>query len=127
MTDGATFLCRLDDIQEGRSQGVAPNARGRDRILLVRQGGRVYGYVNTCPHYDRAPMAWKKDEFLNGDRSRILCAAHGALFRIEDGVCEVGPCLGQALTRVEVIIQDGAVYGVNVHQELGAHASDQLQ
>ncbi|MBZ0129154.1 MAG: Rieske (2Fe-2S) protein [Rhodobacteraceae bacterium] len=111
------FLCQLDEIEEGRSKGVAPNRRGRDRILLARRDGEVYGYVNTCPHYDRAPMAWKKDEFLNADGTRIMCASHGALFRIEDGVCEVGPCLGQVLRRVDVFIREGAVYGVNLPEE----------
>ncbi|MHA7888807.1 Rieske (2Fe-2S) protein [Roseicyclus sp.] len=105
-----TFLCRLDDIPEGGARGALPNARGRDGVVLLRRGGRVYAYVNNCPHYDRAPLGWRKDEFLNGDGTRILCAAHGALFRIEDGVCEIGPCLGQALTPLPVRIEGGAVF-----------------
>lgn len=108
---GVTPLCRLDDIAPGGSKGALPNHRGRDRVLLVRQGERVYAYVNNCPHYDRAPLGWKRDAFLNGDGTRIMCAAYGALFRIEDGVCEIGPCLGQALTRLRVEIrQDGVVW-----------------
>lgn len=105
-----TLLCRLDDIPEGGARGVLPNVRGRDGVVLLRRGRQVYAYVNNCPHYDRAPLGWRKDEFLNGDGSRILCAAHGALFRIEDGVCEIGPCLGQALTPVAVRVEGGAVY-----------------
>ena len=105
-----TRLCRLEDIPEGGARGVLPNARGRDGVVLLRRGGQVYAYVNNCPHYDRAPLGWRKDEFLNGDGTRILCAAHGALFRIEDGVCEIGPCLGQALTPVPLRIEGGAVF-----------------
>ncbi|MCU0905849.1 MAG: Rieske (2Fe-2S) protein [Rhodobacteraceae bacterium] len=105
-----TFLCRLDDLPEGGARGVLPGRRGRDRVVLLRRAGRVFAWVNNCPHYDRAPLGWRKDEFLNGDGSRILCAAHGALFRIEDGVCEIGPCLGQALTPVPVRVADGAVW-----------------
>jgi len=97
-----TVLCQLDDIALGGSKGVLPNARGRDRV-------RVYGYINNCPHYDKAPLGWKKDEFLSGDRSHIMCAAHGALFRINDGECVIGPCLGQGLTPVAVEVKDGAV------------------
>lgn len=103
-------LCALDDIPDGGSKGVLPNARGRDQGFLVRQGARVYGYVNNCPHYDRAPLGWKKDEFLNGPRDRIMCSAHGALFRIEDGTCEIGPCLGQALGRIPIMVEDGLVF-----------------
>jgi len=69
----------------------------------------VWGYVNNCPHYDRAPLGWKKDAFLNGAGDRIMCSAHGALFRVEDGVCEIGPCLGQALEPLSVTVQDGQV------------------
>jgi nitrite reductase/ring-hydroxylating ferredoxin subunit len=102
-------LCRLADIPDGHSKGVYPNNRGKDCVILVRQGARVYGYVNNCPHYDRAPLGWKKDEFLTSDRKHLMCAAHGALFRINDGECELGPCLGQALTRVPVEIQGEAI------------------
>lgn len=102
-------LCALEDIPDGGSKGVLPNARGRDQGLLVRQGDKVFGYVNNCPHYDRAPLGWKKDEFLNGAKDRIMCSAHGALFRIEDGECVIGPCLGQALQRIAVTVEDGMV------------------
>lgn len=102
-------LCQLGDIADGRSKGVLPNDRGRDRVLLVRQGSRIYGYINNCPHYDRAPLGWKRDEFLSGDGSHIMCAAHGALFRITDGACALGPCLGQNLTPVALRVVDGAV------------------
>lgn len=102
-------LCALADIPDGGSKGVLPNDRGRDQGLVVRQGARVFAYVNNCPHYDRAPLGWKKDEFLNGARDHIMCAAHGALFRIEDGVCVIGPCLGQALQALPTTVVDGQV------------------
>ncbi len=103
-------LCALNDIPDGASKGVLPGERGRDRVLLVRQDQRIYGYINNCPHYDRAPLGWKRDAFLNGDRTHIMCAAHGALFGIADGVCELGPCLGQALTPVPLEVQDGIIF-----------------
>ncbi len=104
-----THLCQLDDIPLGGSLGVLPNARGRDQVLLVRQGDRVYGYVNNCPHYDKAPLGWKKDEFLSGDRQHIMCASHGALFRVNDGECVLGPCLGQALTPLKLRLEGEAL------------------
>jgi nitrite reductase/ring-hydroxylating ferredoxin subunit len=104
-----TVLCQLDEIRDGGAKGVMPNARGRDGVLLVRQGTRVHAYINNCPHYDRAPLGWKKDEFLSGDRQHIMCAAHGALFDIESGACSLGPCLGQSLTPVAVRVDGGSV------------------
>lgn len=104
-----TILCGLDDIPLGGSKGVLPNERGRDQVVLVRQAGRIYGYINNCPHYDKAPLGWKKDAFLDGDGTHIMCAAHGALFRVDTGECVIGPCLGQALQPVRLILQNGQV------------------
>lgn len=105
------LICALHDIPDGGSKGALPGPRGRDRVLLVRKGDDVFGYINNCPHYDRAPLGWKKDEFLNGAKDRIMCSAHGALFRIEDGICEIGPCLGQALTPIRITVEGGLVFG----------------
>lgn len=78
-------------------------------MFVVRKAGKLFGYRNRCPHYDRARMAWKKDEYLNGDRSQIKCSAHGALFEIETGDCTIGPCLGRRLIPVALDVIDGAV------------------
>jgi len=94
------LLCLLAELEDGRSKGFDPLEEGRDTMFVVRRGDRVFAYRNACPHHDFARMAWKKDEYLNADRSRIQCSAHGALFRIEDGSCEIGPCVGARLTPV---------------------------
>jgi nitrite reductase/ring-hydroxylating ferredoxin subunit len=49
-------------------------------------------------------MAWRKDAYLNFERTRIVCAAHGAQFDIETGICALGPCLGQGLQPVELVV-----------------------
>ena len=103
-------LCRFDDLADERSRGFDPLSEGRDTMFLVRREGQVHGYRNACPHFDYARMAWRKDEFLSPDRSRIMCSAHGALFRIEDGICEVGPCVGEALTPVALEILGGDIW-----------------
>ena len=107
-------LCALSDIPDGGSKGVLPGPRGRDRVVLVRRDGGIHAYINNCPHYDRAPLGWKKDAFLSGDGKHIMCAAHGALFRITDGVCELGPCLGQRLEPVAIDLKDGDVFLVSL-------------
>jgi nitrite reductase/ring-hydroxylating ferredoxin subunit len=96
----ARFLCLLANLEDGRSKGFDPLGEGRDTMFVVRRGDRVFAYRDACPHYDFARMAWKKDEYLNADGSNIQCSAHGALFRIEDGSCVIGPCLGERLTPV---------------------------
>jgi len=85
-------------------------------MFVVRQGETVFGYRNACPHIESARMAWRKDEFLNADRSRIQCSAHGALFRISDGVCEIGPCVGEALVPVSLIVHQADVWLVGDYE-----------
>jgi len=104
-------LCRLDDVPEGGSNGfVAATPSGvRRPFLAVRQGERVCVYVNSCPHTG-APLDFRPGQFLNHDRTLILCSTHGALFRIVDGFCVSGPCAGKSLEPVLTEIKDGSVY-----------------
>jgi nitrite reductase/ring-hydroxylating ferredoxin subunit len=100
-------LCPLADIADGCSRGFDPTNVGHDTMFVVRRGQKIYGYRNSCPHIDGAKMAWKRNEYLDGSGTRIVCGAHGALFRIEDGLCEVGPCVGQKLTAVRTLVLNG--------------------
>ncbi len=101
-----TVLCRLDEISDPGGKGFAPP--GRPRFFVVRIGGTVWGYVNSCPHQG-VNLDWNPDRFLTYDKDLIQCATHGARFVIETGVCIAGPCRGRALTPVPVAVVDGAV------------------
>jgi nitrite reductase/ring-hydroxylating ferredoxin subunit len=98
------FLCQGAALAEGQSRGFDPWREGRDTVFLVRYKGVVAGWRDACPHYGDTPMAWRKDAYLNGDATRIVCAAHGAQFDIASGACTLGPCLGQSLTRIDLVI-----------------------
>jgi nitrite reductase/ring-hydroxylating ferredoxin subunit len=108
-------LCRASDLAEGRSRGFDPTATGRDTLFVVRRNG-LYAYRNVCPHWAETSMAWRKDAFLNGDATRIVCAAHGAQFEIETGMCTLGPCIGQSLTRVELVTREDGTLNVDLDQ-----------
>lgn len=101
-------LCQLDELVDGESKGFDPFGKGRDTVLVVRRGKRLYGYRDVCPHYGDTPMAWRKDAYLNADKTRIVCYAHGAQFDIKTGACTLGPCLGQSLQAVTVLEDDNA-------------------
>jgi nitrite reductase/ring-hydroxylating ferredoxin subunit len=75
----------------------------------VRQGDAVHVYVNSCPHIG-TPLDWMPDRFLSADGSHIICATHGAEFRISDGECVYGPCMGDRLEAVMIQINDGTVF-----------------
>jgi nitrite reductase/ring-hydroxylating ferredoxin subunit len=103
-------LCAVEELPDGESRGFDPLRTGRDTLFVVRRAGRVRAWRDACPHIDGAPMAWRKDAYLNADRDRIVCGAHGAQFDIETGVCVVGPCLGRGLEPVEITSMNGALY-----------------
>ena len=103
-------LCRLDEIAEPGSRGFRLGSGSSSRALfVVRHGGRVVAYENVCPHVG-SPLDWVPDRFLDIERRFILCATHGALFRIEDGHCVEGPCAGKGLTPVPILVEGGEVY-----------------
>jgi len=103
-------LCRLDELPDGGSRGFDPLQKGGDTLFVVRQGNHVHAWRNACPHINGAPMAWRKDAYLNADRDRIVCSAHGAQFDIVTGVCVLGPCVGQALQPLPVTSSGGVLY-----------------
>ena len=75
----------------------------------MRQGNAVHVYVNSCPHIG-TPLDWMPDRFLSADGRRIICATHGAEFRIADGRMRHGPCRGDRLEPVMIQIKDGTIY-----------------
>ncbi len=101
-------LCRVEDLPDGAGKGF-PAAPGRfTGLFAIRQGKAVRVYVNACPHIG-TPLDWVPDRFLSADGTRIICATHGAEFRIEDGLCLRGPCRGDTLEAVLTEIKDGVV------------------
>ena len=99
-------LCRLDELPEGGSRGFDPQARGQASVFAVRRGGALHVYADSCPHHG-TPMAWRRDAYLNAAGDRIVCAAHGAQFEIDTGLCVLGPCLGDRLSPVPWRIAGG--------------------
>ncbi|MEO1191429.1 MAG: Rieske 2Fe-2S domain-containing protein [Pseudomonadota bacterium] len=98
-------LCARDEIPDGGAKGFDLGAGYDPReIFLVREGDQVFGYVNSCPHLG-TPLEMIDDQFVNED-GFILCSTHGALFHADNGICFAGPCEGEALRRVSLMIDD---------------------
>ena len=66
-----------------------------EAIIVHRDGNRLAAWYNACPHQGRR-LDYAPGRFLV-DGDRLVCAAHGATFRLTDGVCIAGPCLGDRL------------------------------
>ncbi len=104
-----TVLCKFDDIPSVGAKGFT-FGEGREafKMFVVRRNDGIWGYVNNCPHVG-GPLDWVEDQFLDYEKTHILCATHGAQFRFEDGLCVSPPCPGAHLTPVPVEISDGNV------------------
>jgi nitrite reductase/ring-hydroxylating ferredoxin subunit len=92
-------LCRLEDIADGESRGFPAAPGGFTGLFAIRRGAQVFVYVNSCPHIG-LPLDPAPDRFLDAKKQHIVCSAHGARFRIEDGGCFSGPCYGESLEAV---------------------------
>ena len=103
-------LCALTDIPDGDSAGFQVAEGGaRHDLIAVRRQQAVVVYRNSCPHIG-APLDFAPGRFLSLDKTHILCSTHGALFRIDDGFCVSGPCLGDSLERVAASVVGDAVF-----------------
>lgn len=98
-------LCHLEELPDGGARGFDPQGAGHDTLFVVRRGAVLHAYENRCPHLG-TPLPWRRHAYLNAAGDRIVCAAHGALFEIDTGVCTLGPCLGDVLTPVPLTLHD---------------------
>ncbi len=71
-----------------------------EAILLYRNNDNIQAWLNICPHAGRR-LDYAPGKFLM-QGSDLVCAAHGATFRLADGECVAGPCRGASLKSVAV-------------------------
>lgn len=102
---------RLGECQslafEVRRDGVT------DAAFVVRWRGALHAFVNRCRHLS-LPLDFGDGRFFDDDADALVCCHHGARYRPDDGTCVAGPCVGKALTRLELEERDGALWCVAV-------------
>ena len=104
-----TLLCKLDEIIKAGSKEYRNTADGIEQgIFIVYHNHEIYGYKNICPHQGLS-LNWMPDRFLDNERTLIQCSNHDARFRIQDGECIAGPCIGERLTPVTISIIDDKI------------------
>jgi nitrite reductase/ring-hydroxylating ferredoxin subunit len=104
-----SLICRVDELADRSGRGFTVTLAGAETaIIVVRLGATIRAYVNRCPHL-AMNLDWQPDHFFDFERKHILCGMHGALFRVADGACVYGPCVGHALTPVAIEVQDGEI------------------
>jgi nitrite reductase/ring-hydroxylating ferredoxin subunit len=87
---------------EGVSETEQLVAGEAQSLILRRRGADVQAWLNVCPHAGRR-LDWAPGRFLL-DKGHLVCAAHGASFELEHGLCISGPCRGQSLVPVPVAL-----------------------
>lgn len=104
-----TPLCALADVPDGGAREFS-FGDGHDtfRLVVLRSGESVWGYLNKCPHFG-VPLNMAPDRFTLFEHSYLYCSVHCAMFRFEDGYCEDGPCMGDSLLAVPIAVEDGHV------------------
>ena len=106
----AQFLCRSDELAE-RGRGVVFDVmlwRQPARAFALRIDGVVVAYINRCAHVP-TELDWNPGEFLDAERTTIVCAVHGAQYAPQSGHCLGGPCGRGRLMPVAVSETDGQV------------------
>lgn len=76
-------------------------------LIYFRQ--HCYAYENSCPH-TRVNLNWQEEQFFSFDGLFLQCSLHGALFDPTSGVCVRGPCVGEKLKKINLVIEKGIVY-----------------
>ncbi|SKA21241.1 Ferredoxin subunit of nitrite reductase or a ring-hydroxylating dioxygenase [Lysobacter spongiicola DSM 21749] len=107
---GAEALLSLERLPDGALVETEAVLDGdAESLVIYRQGDAVRAWVNVCPHAGRR-LDWAPGQFLLSKDRLLVCAAHGASFELEQGECVGGPCRGDSLRKVEVVVRDGAVW-----------------
>jgi nitrite reductase/ring-hydroxylating ferredoxin subunit len=100
-----TDLCAAADVADGKSRIVAFGSGWTAvEVIVVREGERVYGYINECAHM-AVPLNLLDDYGVDTVKHRMVCDHHRASFRFADGYCVEGPCQGDALTAVPLAVR----------------------
>ena len=104
-----TALCTLAEIpQDGAREIVFGEGYDSFRVLLLRSADGVRAYRNRCAPV-HIPLNYETDLFHVLDNDVLMCAHHGAMYRIADGFCFDGPCEGANLSSVPVTVIGDAI------------------
>ncbi len=103
------ILCKTSDIEDPGSKSFELKIKRKTQsIFVVHKDGAFFAYYNKCPHTG-ATLEWQEDQFLDLDKALIQCATHDALFMIDSGECIAGPCSGDSLQPLPLIIESDKI------------------
>ena len=90
-------VCAVEDVPDGLCKEIRYGEGAYAFSILVhRSCTEIKAYVNRCPHFS-LPLNARPDQFVMLDGARVMCAFHGAVFRLDNGYCEAGPATSSFL------------------------------
>lgn len=104
------LACTISELQQSSCYECEILVHGEPiQCFLVYHQTQVFSYINRCPHTG-INLNWQPLQFLDTSKQLIQCSMHGALFRIDNGLCVRGPCLGASLASVRHKIIGDKIY-----------------
>lgn len=110
MAEPTRMICESETLRDG-GRAFRFDIIDVGRLLpcfVIRYGGTVHAYVNSCPHRG-TELDWLAGEMFDETGLYLICATHGAAFDPATGLCVSGPCSGERLSRIEVQEENGQV------------------
>jgi nitrite reductase/ring-hydroxylating ferredoxin subunit len=102
-------IARRDALARGevRVVSLADDERMRppEALVLLDGAGELRCYLNECQHLP-VPLDAGSRRFLDPSGAHLLCRTHGALYRLNDGLCVGGPCPGRSLRALPVRVDE---------------------
>lgn len=103
-------ICSIKDLAEKECKEFDYlDGDQRASAFIVKFRNRVYAYRNRCPHTG-AELNWLDHQFFDTYRTHLQCSIHAALFRIDDGFCLRGPCIGESLEAISIFVDGDLIY-----------------
>ena len=124
-------VCRTIEIDDGQAAGFVLMRAGEGGaaaqwpILITRRGNRFFGFENACPHQG-SRLDVRPGEFMDEEGNFLTCGKHRAQFDPDTGQCFIGPCQGERLTPITLVIDEGdvCITGVQLAEEDGLDIPD---
>lgn len=109
-SDNLIYICNHNLLSDPGSRGFSVKDNGQTIDgFIVKNDCSYYAYRNSCPHTG-APLDWVEHQFLDIDDSLIQCAVHDARFFIDTGECVFGPCPGESLEKLDIVVQEDGIF-----------------
>jgi len=105
-------ICEIKSLKNlSGKEFLLENVEIKQDAFLIYFNEHCYAYENSCPHTG-VNLNWQKGQFFSLDGLYLQCSLHGALFEPDTGLCIRGPCKGERLKKMTIVIENGVVFNV---------------